>query len=104
MARTWKCRACKMSWPRTKQVCKCGRRRPTYQPPAHRKVLEVPYEKWAEAFGEVCGICGAEPSPTRGLDRDHDHRTGLARGLLCHRCNRGIPNWAGPKWMRKAAA
>jgi hypothetical protein len=34
-----------------------------------------------------CGICG-EISSGNGLVRDHDHQTGLIRGLLCDPCNR----------------
>jgi len=30
-----------------------------------------------------CGVCGA----TRNLKTDHDHRTGVLRGMLCARCN-----------------
>jgi 5-methylcytosine-specific restriction endonuclease McrA len=62
----------------------------------------MPYEKWIELFGERCGICDRPPGPTRRLDRDHDHRTGAARGLLCHRCNRGLPNWVDAAWLRAA--
>lgn len=36
----------------------------------------------------VCFICGSAPSPGRRLATDHDHKTGLIRGLLCARCNR----------------
>lgn len=39
---------------------------------------------------EACGVCGKEKSETRRHDRDHDHRTGLARGLACVRCNREL--------------
>lgn len=68
----------------------------------HRQVLDNPYSWWAERFPERCGICGRAPSAKRRLDRDHDHRTGAARGLLCHRCNRALPNWVTPQWLLDA--
>lgn len=34
----------------------------------------------------ICEICGED-----GLvDRDHDHKTNLDRGILCRRCNLGL--------------
>jgi Recombination endonuclease VII len=66
-------------------------------------VLQIPYERWVAVYGEFCGICGAIPGPRRRLDRDHDHRTGLARGLLCHRCNRALPPWITEVWLNDAA-
>jgi hypothetical protein len=39
---------------------------------------------------EDCGVCGRATVETRKHDRDHDHRTGLARGLACVRCNREL--------------
>jgi hypothetical protein len=59
-------------------------------------------ELWVSRFGERCGICGRPPGPNRRLDRDHDHKTGDARGLLCHRCNRGLPNWVTVDWLKRA--
>lgn len=35
-----------------------------------------------------CLICGTNKRP---LVRDHDHRTGYIRGILCNRCN----SWIG---------
>lgn len=37
--------------------------------------------------GKVCAICQRATGATRKLSVDHDHRTGLVRGLLCRPCN-----------------
>jgi hypothetical protein len=103
MARTWTCR-CGQKWAGTKKKCTCGVRRPVRKKPAHQLVLEIPYEVWVARYGERCGICGRPPSAQRNLDRDHDHRTGEARGLLCHQCNRGLRDWVTAEWLDKAAA
>ncbi len=71
--------------------------------PKHLKALETSYEDYIALNGiEACGICGAPPK-TKRLDRDHDHRTGKPRGLLCHRCNRVLHSWMTPDWLAKAA-
>jgi hypothetical protein len=65
--------------------------------------LELPYEHYLELAGaELCGICGRGPQRRR-LDRDHDHKTGKPRGLLCHRCNRALPSWVTVEWLEAAA-
>lgn len=53
--------------------------------------------------GEFCAICRRKPSKVRRLDRDHDHKTGKPRGLLCARCNRSLPAWVTAEWLRDAA-
>lgn len=44
------------------------------------------YQKLLESQGGRCAVCRQEPSKT-ALAVDHDHDTGLVRGLLCSRCN-----------------
>lgn len=43
-----------------------------------------------EAQGGKCAICKARPQPGKFLHIDHDHKTGLVRGLLCRGCNMGL--------------
>jgi hypothetical protein len=89
--------------PRVKRKCvKCGGSRPAQRKPAHTRALTDPYDTWVSRYGTACGICGAGRK-TRNLDRDHDHRTGKPRGLLCNRCNRALPNWVTATWLRAAA-
>lgn len=50
------------------------------------------YDQMYEQQSGQCAICETEKAP-RGRDRlvvDHCHTTGKVRGLLCHKCNRGI--------------
>lgn len=52
-----------------------------------------------------CAICGIDESdaPRATLFVDHDHTTGLVRGLLCHHCNSGIGHFMdNPLWLSNA--
>ncbi len=54
------------------------------------------YEGMLEAQGGCCAICGPPPHEANGhhhkhrLHIDHDHETGIVRGLLCNNCNAGL--------------
>lgn len=58
---------------------------------------QVEYERILASQGGVCACCGKpeatisrrRQSPMR-LTVDHDHLTGVVRGLLCRACNLGI--------------
>lgn len=45
------------------------------------------YQRLYVFQGQVCAICGRATGKTRRLSVDHDHDTGLVRGLLCRPCN-----------------
>ena len=49
------------------------------------------YDDMLETQGYACAICSrsAEDNGMR-LSVDHDHTTGMVRGLLCITCNQGI--------------
>lgn len=49
---------------------------------------------------KVCVICGSD----KELVVDHDHKTGVIRGVLCGKCNRGIGLLDdSPERLRRAA-
>lgn len=104
-ARSWRCKAClSVNAPR-KRVCQaCKLARPKRRRPAHLQALEQPYEVFVAANGGVdaCGICGAQ-GKTRRLHRDHDHRTGRPRGILCFRDNVALRPYMTLEWVEAAA-
>ena len=64
------------------------------------KVFGLTREKHLDMLNEqnhVCKICGKpeqskdpKSGKTKSLAIDHNHNTGIVRGLLCSNCNRGI--------------
>lgn len=48
------------------------------------------YDAMLEKQGGVCAICRKAPPAQRRLAVDHDHVTGVVRGLLCTSCNLGL--------------
>lgn len=111
--RTWTCqrvskgRKCGAQNTSRRKVCGyCGKPRPARKRPAHMDALKQSYEAFLALNGDIgerCAICLKPPALRRRLDRDHDHLTGRPRGLLCHRCNRALPAWMTPAWLRLAA-
>lgn len=49
-------------------------------------ITEEQYVEIFTAQGSVCGICGNKPKAQK-FHVDHDHKTGMVRGLLCLWCN-----------------
>lgn len=66
------------------------------------------YAEYLQLQDGRCAICGTgEPGGTRlhgnRFALDHDHDTGLVRGLLCHRCNVGLGYLNTPELLAAAA-
>ncbi len=56
------------------------------------------YDRILAAQGGGCGICGGPLPPYRTFyEIDHDHFTGLVRGLLCPNCNLGLGQFQDSK-------
>lgn len=60
------------------------------------KVTKLELIDFIARNNHVCGICGVSEATARagnnqtkhyGLYIDHDHESGLLRGMLCHNCN-----------------
>lgn len=47
------------------------------------------YDRMLAAQNGGCAVCHAPPNG-KYLHVDHDHRTGMVRGLLCQRCNMAL--------------
>lgn len=78
---------------------------PRRRKPTRAKQLGVTDEEYVVmliAQGGHCALCPSEPK-TRRLHVDHDHRSGRVRALLCLRCNRALPAYVTPDWLRRAA-
>lgn len=52
-------------------------------------ITEAQYQVIFEKQNRRCAICHCQQHYQR-LAVDHDHKTGMVRGLLCVHCNRGL--------------
>lgn len=48
------------------------------------------YTDLLKSQGNCCAICKTNKSKKRELSVDHDHKTGVIRGVLCNNCNAGL--------------
>ncbi len=112
MSRYWTC-VCGERWPRTKQKCTCGKRRPKKRVPAHARTLrDDSYSVYVQVARDIHGVadesccaCGKPRKQESHHDRDHEHnRTvpwfGKPRGLLCggnQGCNVLLVPWITPE-------
>ena len=58
-----------------------------------KRTFGITVEDYERMLAEQCGgcaICERPPRDDIALHVDHDHRTGMIRGLLCFRCNNAL--------------
>lgn len=69
-------------------------------------VTEAEYALVLAAQGGRCAICRRKPAVGKNLHVDHDHRTGIVRGVLCVTCNHDLLGRRDkdPELFRRAAA
>lgn len=87
---------------RVRRVCrKCAKMRN----PFRERLYGVSREEYAELVSDqngVCALCG-RASEERALAVDHDHASGVVRGLLCAPCNTGLGVFRDdPRLLRRA--
>lgn len=73
-------------------------------------ITQQDYEAMLAKQNGACAICGAtenkvkHPRARKFFCVDHDHKTGMVRGLLCHNCNFALGYFRDdPERIRRAA-
>lgn len=84
------CRACRKKYYRAYLATEAGRKisRETHV----KSFYGLSGEDYRDLLEKhtVCAICGAPPPEGGYLHVDHNHSTGVVRGLLCNSCNPGL--------------
>jgi nitrate/TMAO reductase-like tetraheme cytochrome c subunit len=62
------------------------------------------YDRWYQIQQGCCRICKKHNTEfTRNLAVDHNHETGIVRGLLCINCNKGLGHFQDDKQLLREA-
>lgn len=67
-------------------------------------ISSAEYDKILEFQGGICPLCEEEynaKGQPKKLGVDHDHKSGLTRGVLCFYCNRKLTEWFTVERVRK---
>jgi hypothetical protein len=69
-----------------------------------RRVFLLTPEQWIKVYEYQKGCCAIcdKPLPDHCTLTDHDHKTGLFRGLLCFRCNAALRDYMDVEFLEKA--
>jgi len=50
----------------------------------------IPWSDWGKILADSMEVCAICEEPFVRIAIDHDHETGIVRGLLCFSCNSGL--------------
>jgi Recombination endonuclease VII len=56
-------------------------------------LAEGGYEALLEIQGGACALCRSSKGISKRMPVDHDHATGMVRGICCSNCNRNVLGW-----------
>lgn len=65
--------------------------------------FKLTIEKWQKIWDYQGGLCAICKRPLKKANTDHDHVSGLCRGLLCPRCNRALGRFGDSLILIRAA-
>ena len=88
---------------------KKGKRTNTYEGPSEQTLrrYDITKEEYSMLFNQqqgLCAICKLSPDRYNDMCVDHDHESGVVRGLLCTKCNVGLGMFCTqPVILRRAA-
>lgn len=101
----WACRPCQRASQR-KQFQKPHAKQRSWE-----RAIERRYGITADEFnvkfaaqGYGCAVCGSDQHKGQNWNVDHDHETGVVRGILCRDCNHGIGALHDSPMLLRAAA
>ena len=82
---------CKVGW-KQKRCKKCVPTKVAYQRAVRYGLSQPAFETLLASQAGLCALCqtALHTEHINGMHVDHDHKTGVVRGLLCGECNHGM--------------
>ena len=74
--------------------------------PRAKRLLDIFHlteNRWQMIWDFQKGLCAICHTPLKKANTDHDHASGLVRGLLCARCNRALGRFRDDLALLQAA-
>jgi hypothetical protein len=85
------CRDCTKLWKPSPEALKESRRKTReWNRLKFTGFTQEDFKSKLEEQGGVCAICGTDDPGKLDFCADHDHATGIKRGVLCRKCNSGL--------------